>query len=162
MRTLAVRLMPGSDLRHELEALARREHLLAPIVLTCVGSLSQVGLRMAARPSTERFTGDFEIVSLVGTLAVDGAHLHMAVSDAKGAVLGGHVQDGNVVRTTAEIVLGELVEVVFRRPIDPKTTWDELIVEPRRGGDGSAGQGTDESRKEPLDIDLEHDPSRRI
>jgi len=119
------------DLRGELEALARREGLRAPIILTCVGSLSRVGLRMAGKPATERFAGDFEIVSLVGTLSPDGAHLHMSVSDDTGAMIGGHVQDGNIVRTTAEVVLGELTHVVFRRPIDPETTWDELEVEPR-------------------------------
>ncbi|HEU4572439.1 MAG TPA: DUF296 domain-containing protein, partial [Candidatus Limnocylindrales bacterium] len=57
--------------------------------------------------------------------------LHMSVSDDTGAMIGGHVQDGNIVRTTAEVVLGELTDVVFRRPIDLETTWDELEVEPR-------------------------------
>ena len=133
MRTVATRLLPASDLRAELEALAARERLRAAIVLTCVGSLSEVGLRMANRSGTERFTGDYEIVSLVGTISPDGPHLHMSVSDATGTTIGGHVQDGNIVRTTAEVVLGELTDVVFRRPIDPDTTFDELEIAPRDG-----------------------------
>lgn len=131
MRTIAVRLRPGADLRTELVALTQRESLQAPFVLTCVGSLSKVGLRMAGRPETQRFEGDYEIVSLVGTLAEDGPHLHMAVSDAQGATSGGHVQDGNIVRTTAEVVVGELTDVVFSRPVDAETGWDELDVRPR-------------------------------
>ncbi|HEY3522726.1 MAG TPA: PPC domain-containing DNA-binding protein [Candidatus Limnocylindrales bacterium] len=133
MRTIATRLRPGSDLRAELEALATREGLRAALVLTCVGSLSEVGLRMANQSDTERFTGDYEIVSLVGTISLDGPHLHMSVSDAAGATIGGHLQDRNIVRTTAEVVLGELTAVDFRRPIDPETTFDELEIVPRDG-----------------------------
>lgn len=128
MRAFATRLRPGQDLRDELLALARREELQAGFVMTCVGSLSRVGLRMAGCPETERFEADFEIVSLVGTLARDGAHLHMAASDRTGAIIGGHLQEGTIVRTTAEIVVGELTDLAFARPIDPDTGWDELEI----------------------------------
>jgi predicted DNA-binding protein with PD1-like motif len=74
---------------------------------------------------------DLEILSLVGTLAEDGPHLHLAVSDDTGAMTGGHLQEGSIVRTTAEVVIGELDDVVFRRPIDPATGWDELEISPR-------------------------------
>jgi len=40
MRTLAVRLRPGQDLRRELEALVERERVAAAYVLTCVGSVA--------------------------------------------------------------------------------------------------------------------------
>jgi len=75
--------------------------------------------------------GDLEILSLVGTLSEDGPHLHLTVGDAGCAVRGGHAREGSIVRTTAEVVLGELDDVVFRRPVDPTTGWDELVVEPR-------------------------------
>jgi predicted DNA-binding protein with PD1-like motif len=86
---------------------------------------------MAGRPETTRFEGDFEIVSFVGTLAEDGPHLHLAVSDSTGRMIGGHAQEGSVVRTTAEIVIGELEDFVFSRPVDPITGWDELAIERR-------------------------------
>ena len=60
-----------------------------------------------------------------------GGHLHLAVSDALCVVSGGHALEGSVVRTTAEIVLGELEDVVFARPVDPETGWDELDIVPR-------------------------------
>ena len=131
MKTYAVRLRPGADLRRDLEAFARARGLRAPIVLTCVGSLSRAALRPAGIDATVVIEGDLEILALVGTLSEDGPHLHLTVSDARCDVSGGHAQEGSVVRTTAEIVLGELEDVVFTRPIDPETTWDELEIVPR-------------------------------
>jgi hypothetical protein len=51
--------------------------------------------------------GKHEIVSLVGTLALDGDHLHIAVSDSTGRTIGGHLMEGSLVYTTAEIAVGE-------------------------------------------------------
>jgi predicted DNA-binding protein with PD1-like motif len=131
MRSLAFRLRPGQDLRVETVAAARAAGFRAAIVLTCVGSLSRAALRPAGIDRTDVLEGDMEILSFVGTISPDGPHLHLAVADNTGKMTGGHAQDGSIVRTTAEIVLGELEEVVFTRPIDPGTTWDELVVEPR-------------------------------
>jgi predicted DNA-binding protein with PD1-like motif len=131
VRTIAARLHPGDDLRLGAIAMARDAGLLAPVIVTCVGSLSRVALRMAGVPATTMFEDDFEIVSFVGTLAVDGPHLHLAVSDASGRMFGGHAQEGSIVRTTAEIVIGELEDVTFTRTVDPATGWDELVIEPR-------------------------------
>jgi predicted DNA-binding protein with PD1-like motif len=36
------------------------------------------------------------------------------------------------VHTTAELVIGELPDVEFHRPIDPATGYNELSVRPRR------------------------------
>jgi hypothetical protein len=74
---------------------------------------------------------------------------------------GGHVQDGNVVRTTAEIVLGELTDVAFRRPVDPETGWDELEIRPRDDAGGSGRQCLDEGGHESSGVDREDDPRHR-
>ena len=129
MRTHAFRLTPGTDLRAGIEAAAAEFGAAAIVVLTCVGSLERAALRMAGRSDVETLVGDLEIVSLVGTLSPDGAHLHLAVADASGRMTGGHLEPGCIVRTTAEVVLGGLEGVRFRRPVDPATTWDELVVE---------------------------------
>jgi predicted DNA-binding protein with PD1-like motif len=131
VKTYALRLHPGQDLRTDLEAFCRSQGLQAPFVLTCVGSLSRAALRPAGIDATVVIDGDLEILSLVGTLSEDGPHLHLTVSDAACAVSGGHAQEGSIVRTTAEIVVGELEEVRFTRPVDPETGWDELHIEPR-------------------------------
>ena len=68
-----------------------------------------------------------EIVSLVGTLN-DGGHLHAALSDRSGKVVGGHVLGDMVVFTTAEIVIGECESLQFAREFDEQTGFDELKV----------------------------------
>src|SRR5215216_5344957 len=81
MRTIALRLRPGADLKAELLALAAREGVRAGWVLTFVGSLSRVRLRMAGGAEHGTWQGAFEIVALTGTLSPDGGHLHLAVAD---------------------------------------------------------------------------------
>ena len=147
----ALRLRPGADLVRELEAYAAREGLRAAFVATCVGSLSRSALRFAGRPGADVREEPFEICSLVGTLGVGAKpHLHLALADARGAMVGGHALEGGVVRTTAEVVLGELEGLDFSRPIDEESTYDELHVAladrssgGKIGGGGAAGAGAD-------------------
>jgi uncharacterized protein len=131
LKTYAFRLRPGQDLRSSLEIFAHENNILAGFILTCVGSLRVAALRMANQPATTLLEGKFEIVSLVGTLGPDGPHLHISISDSTGRTLGGHLQEGSLIYTTAEVVLGDLEELVFKRPIDPQTTYDELQPRPR-------------------------------
>src|SRR4029453_7401993 len=68
MRTIALRLRPGADLKAELLALAARERVQAGWVLTCVGSLSQVRVRLAGGTEDGTWQGAFEIVAPTRTL----------------------------------------------------------------------------------------------
>lgn len=131
MKTYALRLHPHQDLRLELEAFARAHQLQAAFILTCVGSLRHAALRLANQPDTTHYEDKFEILSLVGTLSPDGPHLHVALSDGTGRTIGGHLQPGNLIYTTAEIVIAELSDKQFSRPIDPETTYDELVITDR-------------------------------
>jgi uncharacterized protein len=131
MKTYAFRLHPGMDLRQELVRFAAEKQLKAAFVMTCVGSLQRANLRLANKPTATVYEDKFEIDSLVGTLSLDGPHLHITLSDSNGNVIGGHVFDGCLIYTTAEIVLGELEDVSFRRTVDPKTAYDELIISPK-------------------------------
>ena len=109
----------------------------AALVLCGIGSLSTAGLRFAGADQPQRLTGDTEILSLSGTVAVNvtdsGAqhscsHLHMALSTATGEVVGGHVAPGCIVRTTAEVLLALLPEWAFSREPDAATGYGELVV----------------------------------
>ena len=133
MRTFAVRLRPGQDLRRELLAVAERERIQAGWVLTGVGSLSRATLRLAGAARHASLQGDLEIVALVGTLALAGSHLHLAVADDHGTTVGGHLADGCVVRTTAEVVVGADDRLRFDREPDPETGYDELVVRHAEG-----------------------------
>jgi predicted DNA-binding protein with PD1-like motif len=102
----------------------------AAFVLTGIGSLSEAHLRFAGAETPQRLTGALEILSLSGTIASNGPHLHMALADAAGAVLGGHVAPGCIVRTTAEVLLALLSDWEFARQPDAATGYDELVVRP--------------------------------
>lgn len=126
----ALRLKPGDDLRQQLTAFVAAHHLAAGAVLTCVGSLTDVSLRLANQQAAMHYHGHFEIVSLVGTLsATGGGHLHLAVADGTGRTLGGHLLDGCRVYTTAEIVLGALPALRFVRQTDATFGYKELVIE---------------------------------
>ncbi|MFD1468191.1 DNA-binding protein [Hymenobacter caeli] len=133
LKTYALRLRPGDDLRQGLLAFVQAQHLRAGALLTCVGSLTVATLRLANQEGPTEYRGHFEIVSLVGTLSTNGSHLHLSVADSTGRTLGGHLLDGCRVYTTAEIVLAELPALEFRRETDPTFGYHELVVSPALG-----------------------------
>ncbi len=136
LKTHALRLKPGDDLRQQLTAFVRAQHIQAGTMLTCVGSLTVATLRLANQEGAAVYKGHFEIVSLVGTLSVNGSHLHLAVADSTGRTIGGHLLDGCRVYTTAEIVLGELPQLDFRREKDDTFGYQELVVYPAGSAPG--------------------------
>lgn len=131
MQTWVLRLSPGVDPIESLLDACKENGWTAAFVVSGVGSLASARLRFAAQPEPSDIAGPLELVSLSGTLSLDGPHLHAAVSDAQGNVFGGHLRPGSKVRTTAEILVTVLPDVVFRRRADPRTGYRELIVEPR-------------------------------
>lgn len=126
---VAVRLHPGQDLLAELERVFAQSKAGAGCVLTCVGSLTRAVIRFANRSESATVEGHFEIVSLTGVFAPDGAHCHLSISNGEGRTLGGHLMEGCRVYTTAEIVVGLLPGMRFTRPLDPETGYPELEVE---------------------------------
>ena len=128
MKTFCFRLTPGQDLKHELEAFAAEHQLQAAFVITCVGSLTVAAIRFAGKPDVATVPGPLEITSLTGTFSTFGSHFHITVTDENGKASGGHLKEGSVVRTTAELVIGEAEDVVFKREQDPGTGYLELKV----------------------------------
>ena len=134
MRVYAVRLTPGADLKAELARLTEAQGLRAGCILSCAGSLSRARLRMPGGfgqvEAFRSFDEPLEIVSLTGTLSPDGLHVHISLSRRDGTCVGGHLVAGCIVNSTAELVIGELSQVEFRRPLDPATGHGELSVQP--------------------------------
>ena len=128
MKVVPLRLQPDADLRQALEAWMAEQQEQAGCVLSAVGSLSEAQLRLAGATEASAIHGELEILSLSGTLAPDGVHLHIAVADSSGAVIGGHLCPGSLVRTTAELVIGLLPEWRFYRELDPATGYPELQI----------------------------------
>ena len=128
-RFVALRLLPGDDLVVGLRAGFDAAGVRAMAVGTCVGSLSRVRLRHAGQADDTAHDGTFEIVSLTGTIDPDWQHLHIAISDPRGRVLGGHLApQGAVVRTTAEIVLIALADLAFARAPCAVSGYRELTI----------------------------------
>jgi len=130
MTTLPIRLTPGQDLRHALESAVRAHGGKAAFVLSGIGSLTRTRLRFAGHDAPWTCDGPTEIVSLAGTVAPDGSHLHACIAQADGTVRGGHVAQGCVVRTTAEVLLVMLPGWQFTRTLDAATGFAELRVGP--------------------------------
>ena len=128
MKVVPLRLQPGDDLRLALEAWMAEQQAQAGCVISAVGSISPAQLRLAGATQATAIHGDLEILSLSGTLSPNGAHLHIAISGSSGAVIGGHLCAGSLVRTTAELVIGLLPEWQFSRKLDPATGYAELQI----------------------------------
>jgi len=128
MTALPLRIPAGADLRAALAAVPALHGGAAAFVVQGIGSLSVACLRYAGRPDMTELRGDLEILTLGGSLSPDGPHLHMAVSDAQGKVVGGHVGPGCVVRTTAEVLVALLLDHRFSREPDAATGFQELCV----------------------------------
>lgn len=123
-----LRLLPGSDLRLSVENFVNEQKIAAAWIAACVGSLSAWSVRFANQKNSAAAVGHFEIISLAGTLSLNGCHLHISIADKEGNVIGGHLVHGCKIYTTAEIVLVESARYVFTREQDDGTGWKELIV----------------------------------
>ncbi|MBT4446955.1 DNA-binding protein [archaeon] len=131
MRTYAIRLHPGQDLKKRVIKFCNENKIQAGVILTCVGSLSKATLRLADENIKKEFVEKFEIVSLVGTLSPDGVHLHLSISDKDGNTFGGHLKEGCIIYTTAEIIIGEIGDLRFERKVDETTKFKELVISKR-------------------------------
>lgn len=125
-----LRLLPGEDVRIELERWCKENAVEAAAIVSAVGSLSRTELRLAGRSEGTILSGDMEVCALSGTLAHHGMHLHLAVADADGRMQGGHLLVGCTVRTTLELVIKEIGGVRFLRRTDERTGYAELYPEP--------------------------------
>jgi predicted DNA-binding protein with PD1-like motif len=117
------------DLKESLWEFVKANNIQAGFILTTVGSLQRASLRFARQSTSKVFDGRFEIVALVGTLSLDGVHLHLSISDSEGKTIGGHLMHGSLIYTTAEIVIGESFTHRFSRTLDEGTGYQELQVE---------------------------------
>ena len=125
----AFRLKPGQDLKKEILRYVNDKQIKAGWISTCAGSLTNYNIRFANQSEGNSGSGHFEIVSLTGTVSVNGSHLHISISDSTGKTIGGHLLDSNLVYTTAEIVILSSDDFIFKREKDGSTPWEELQVE---------------------------------
>jgi len=107
LRSLPLHLPAGSDIRLSLEALAA-ELQASGFVLSVVGHLSQAAFQCPGQGGPTILEGDLEIISLQGTIAPQGVHLHLSVSDGACQVWGGHLEPGALVGKGVDLLVGVL------------------------------------------------------
>ena len=115
MRTLALKLAPGQDLRLSLETLART-HGASGYVLGVVGNLSRAAFQCPGREQPNVLEGDLEIITLQGHFSPAGAHLHLSLSDGACQVWGGHLEPGTLVLKGADLLVGLLDQPLPQEP----------------------------------------------
>jgi uncharacterized protein len=128
IKTHAFRLIPGTDLKREIESYVKANSIQAGWISCGVGSLTNLNIRFAHQTEGSKGSGHFEIVSLVGTVSINGSHIHISISDSAGKTIGGHLLDGNMIYTTAEIIIQEAADFIFTREKDGSTPWEELKI----------------------------------
>jgi uncharacterized protein len=129
INTYAFRLKPGQDLKQEIQKIVTQKQIKAGWISSCAGSLTNYNIRFANQPVGSSDTGHFEIVSLTGTVSTNGSHIHISISDSTGKTIGGHLMDGCIIYTTAEIVILSSNNFTFKREKDGTTAWEELQVD---------------------------------
>jgi predicted DNA-binding protein with PD1-like motif len=128
MKTHVFRLRRGSDLLKALQEYARTRRIAAGTVVSGVGCVTRARVRDASGVTVRELNEPLEIVSLMGTLSAARTHLHIALAREDLTVLGGHLMEGCIVNTTAEVVLLELYGVRFGAEWDGETGYDELAI----------------------------------
>lgn len=132
MKMHVFRLTYGMDLRQGIIEYCKKNEITSAVLLTCAGCVNSVSLRPAALDENYREVGHFEIVSLTGTIAENGIHFHASFSDSTCRTIGGHLMDGCLVNTTAEIALMECEELLLKREFDEETGYHELTASEKR------------------------------
>ena len=124
--TIVARIDRGEEIVEQVRVIAEQEKIeLASIqALGAVNDFTVGVFRTSEKKYfSNDFQGDFEIVSLTGTInTMDGkfySHMHMSAGNEKGQVFGGHLNRA-VVSATCEMVIRMIDGVVDR-------TFDEQV-----------------------------------
>ncbi len=129
MKQHVFRLHRGADLLESIANYCSTHGIKAGYAACCVGCVSKACIRSADGITLRRYEQRLEIVSLTGTVSEARCHLHISFSGEDMSVIGGHLCNGCIVNTTAEVVLCELEGVTFSKVFDETTGYNELRIE---------------------------------
>ena len=122
-KTIVMRIDRGEEVLTQLKAMALKENIqLASVRALGATNDFTVGVFKVEEKKyyANHFTGDFEIVSLTGTIStMNGeyyAHLHMSAGDEQGRVFGGHLNEA-IISATCEMVV-EVIDGQVERAHD--------------------------------------------
>ena len=122
-KTIVMRIDKGEEVLTQLKTMALTENIqLASVRALGATNDFTVGVFKVDEKKyyANHFTGDFEIVSLTGTIStMNGdyyAHLHMSAGDEQGRVFGGHLNEA-IISATCEMVV-EVIDGCVERARD--------------------------------------------
>ena len=124
--SIVARMDKGEEILTQIKEIAQREHIRLASV-TALGATNDftVGVYKVdeKKDYANEFQGNFEIVSLTGTInTMDGAfytHIHMSAGNDRGEVFGGHLNRA-MVSATCEMVI-QVMDGEVDRAYDPET-----------------------------------------
>ena len=129
MKPYLLRLKPNQDIKLELLKYAQERNIKTASIVSAVGSVSSMKVRIADGRTIVSDTHNREVLSLSGTLINGKIHAHIGAISTSMDVFGGHLMQGCIVHTTMEITLLDLSEdVQAERIFDSETGYDELNV----------------------------------
>lgn len=128
MDYFVIRLKRNDDLKKSITKFAKENNIYAGVIVSAVGSVSEVRIRKADGVNEYFELRDHEILSLSGTISKDGVHLHISLSNDNMRVIGGHLLDGTIVNTTCELVIMKFNKYSLSREFDEETGYNELVV----------------------------------
>ncbi len=119
--TIVARIDKGEEILEQIKEIALKENIkLANINALGATNNFTVGVFKTGEKKyySNSFTGDFEIVSLTGTInTMNGefyTHIHMSAGDAEGKVYGGHLNKA-IVSATCEMIINIIDGKVDRK-----------------------------------------------
>ena len=133
-KIVIARLYEDEDLLETINQTAKQSNVNTG-VFSLIGTLKRAAFEFyrARKYSVIRIGGPLEIVSCTGNISLKEnqpfAHAHIALSDEKGNVKGGHVMTGCIVGATGELMLIEAVNLSLHRRYDEKTNLFLLAIE---------------------------------
>jgi len=125
-RMVLARLSEDEDLLETITHVAEKSRITAGFFIL-IGTLKRanLGFYHQGKYETIKIEDPVEIVSCMGNISLKEnkpfAHAHVAVSNRKGEVVGGHVMPGCTIDATGELVLVEAVDARLLRKFDEKT-----------------------------------------
>lgn len=126
------RLLEDADLADTIKKKTEEAGVKAGLLLV-IGSLKKVilGYYKGGKYENLILPGPLEIASGIGNIATSEKgevmiHVHLVVSNEKGAAFGGHLMKGSPVGATAELIIVEAANMNLIRAFDEKTKLNLL------------------------------------
>jgi len=132
---ICLRLDYGEDVLEAITRTARELDIQSGVVLSGIGTLYQAVMHMITTttfPPVDQVVtleGPLEVTSICGLIADYQPHLHLTISDTRGAYAG-HLEPGCLTMYLCEIALARLQGVQLYRAPHPETGIKQLGTRP--------------------------------